>query len=261
MIHRIVLLLVLSTAATASAQKSDRPAATAALKRAKAHFDLQEYALAEQELKEAYRIDPKPEILYAIAQAQRLGGACDRAITTYKNFLRARPGPEQAKQAEDNIARCEADLKATPPEQPPPEPTSPPEPAEPASPVVEPVPAAPPPPEAPATGVPWTRNWIGHVLLVGGLGLAAGGTYLALDADRTIRDINGTPFYDAFVARSGDFDAARTRRTIGFAAVGTGGALVLTGVVMYILRSPGERPRASMALGARGEVIVAWELW
>ncbi len=255
----LVLACVLASPAVTHAQKSERPAAKAALKKAKAHFDLQEYALAEEQLKEAYRIDPKPEILYAIAQAQRLGGACDRAIITYKNFLRGKPPAEQARQAEENIARCESASKPATVEPPKPEPVT----VEPPKPELAPTPIVTTPPprvETVHTGVPWTRNWVGHVFVLGGLAVAAGGTYVALDANRTITELNDAQFYDDFIARQAEADSAKSRRTVGFAVAGVGGAMVLTGALLYVLRSPGERSRPAVSIGGRGELMLAWDL-
>src|SRR5437868_3557645 len=82
------------------------PPMGALLKRAKSHFDLQEYAAAEADLKEAYSLDPQPAILYALAQAQRMNNECDKAIVSYRNYVRTNPSAEQVKLAEDNIARC-----------------------------------------------------------------------------------------------------------------------------------------------------------
>jgi tetratricopeptide (TPR) repeat protein len=243
--------------------------AAALLKKAKAHFDLQEYDQAEETLKEAYRLDPKPETLYAIAQAQRLGGACDRAIISYKNYLRTKPKDTQARSANENIDRCEAQLAA----QKPVEPVKPDEPVSngPVETPVEPQPVAvedralltkpaEPVPETPAAGVPWTKNWAGHAMLIGGIALAAGGTFLALDGDKTIQEINDARFYDDFVLRSQDLDAARSRRTLGYVTAGAGSALVIGAIVLYIVRYPDEAGTRTARVGIdpRGAVQIAW---
>src|SRR5258706_7388756 len=122
----IALVLVSSHA------HAQKPSATELVKSAKAHFDLQEYAEAEAELKEAYRLDPKPEVLYALAQAQRMAGECDKAIVSYRNYLRTNPRADLAKLAQDNIDHCLAAPKPEP--KPPPSPTPPPTPSPPPSP-------------------------------------------------------------------------------------------------------------------------------
>lgn len=259
-------ILVLSLTSPAGAQKHN-PAA-AELKKAKSHFDLQEYDLAEAALKEAYRLDPKSETLYAIAQAQRLGGACDRAITSYKNFLRTKPKADQAAAANENIARCEAQLAAAqkPTEPvPPPEPVElppPPRPVEPADrALVTSSPSRPPPATETPSGVPWTKNWAAHTLLLGGAALAAGGTMLALDGNAAIAEINDARFYDDFVARSEQLDAARSRRTLGFVAAGAGGAMIVGAIVLYIVRSPDDAAStrtARIGIDPRGSIQLAW---
>lgn len=238
------LTLVLALASRAHAETADE-----LVKKAKAHFDVQEYAEAEAELKQAYKLDPRPQILYALAQAQRMAGACDRAIVSYQNFLRTNPPPDQAKLAQDNITRCS---KLEP--KPEPKPVLKPEPKP--EPGPESRPQAPPPP-APH-GVTWTHNWAGHALVLGGLVAAGGGTYFALQGQHTIDSINSATFYDDYLARAKDASNAKSERTFGLVGAGVGGALVVAGIVTYIVRSPGKESSPTVAIGPHGELGVAW---
>jgi tetratricopeptide (TPR) repeat protein len=242
-------LLVIAVLATpAWAQKSSKPEAQEHLAKAKAHFDLQEYVEAETELKAAYRVDPSPQILYAIAQAQRLRGDCELAVRTYQNFLRTDPPADQEKLAKDNIKTCEAQPKpkaeppkpeAAKPEPPKPEPAKP----EPPKPIVQ---------ETRTVGVPWSRDWAGHGLLVGGLAVGAAGAVVALRGQRAIDRINNAEFYDDFLARAGDGDRAKRERSLGLIGLGAGSALVATAVIVYWVRGP-----RTVVVGPR-EVAVAW---
>jgi tetratricopeptide (TPR) repeat protein len=223
---KLALALVVAFASRAHAETADE-----LVKKAKAHFDVQEYTAAEADLKAAYKLDAKPQILYALAQAQRMAGECDRAIVSYQNFLRTSPPEDQAKLAQDNIDRCKAEPK------------------------LEPKLAPPPPPVA--HGVTWSHNWAGHVLVIGGAVAAGAGTYFALQGQSKIDSINSAMFYDDYLARAKDADSAKSERTLGIVTAGVGGALIVAGIVTYIVRSPSEEA-PTVSIGPHGELGVAW---
>lgn len=229
---KLGVVLLLAFASRAHAETADE-----LVKKAKAHFDVQEYAEAEAELKQAYKLDPKPQILYALAQAQRMAGACDRAIVSYQNFLRTSPPADQAKLAQDNIDTC----KAEPKPEPKPEPQPPPKPV--------------PPPAV--HGVTWSHDWAGHLLVIGGAIAAGAGTYLALQGQSKIDSINSAMFYDDYLARAKDANSAKSERTLGLVTAGVGGALIIGGIITYVVRSPGKES-PTLAIGPRGEFGVAW---
>ncbi|HSD87675.1 MAG TPA: hypothetical protein VLB44_09170 [Kofleriaceae bacterium] len=256
------LIVALGLAAAGEARADKKSSADAHVKAAKAHFDLQEYAEAAAELKEAYRIDPRPAILYALAQAQRMAGDCDKAVTTYRNFLRTHPPADQAKLAEDNIATCTTKPEPTPEPKPEPKPEPQPEPKPDRTSEAPPPPPPPPPPhETPVArdGVPWTHNWAGHLFLAGGVAALAAGTYIALDAQSTIDGIDSATFYDDFLMRAKDADHAKRMRTTGLATAGVGGALIVTGIALYWLRAPsGDDARPVVSMSPRGELFMTW---
>ena len=233
---KLAFALVVAFASRAHAETADE-----LVKKAKAHFDVQEYAAAEAELKDAYKLDPKPQILYALAQAQRMANECDRAIVSYQNFLRTSPPDDQAKLAQDNIDRCKAELKAKP----------------------EPKPEAPhqlppPPPPPVAHGVTWSHNWAGHALVIGGALAEGAGTYFALQGQSKIDNINSAMFYDDYLARAKDASSAKSERTLGIVTAGVGGALIIAGIVTYIVRSPSKESSPTVSIGPHGELGVAW---
>jgi len=230
---KLAFAFVVAFASRAHAETADE-----LVKKAKAHFDVQEYTAAEAELKEAYKLDPKPQILYALAQAQRMANECDRAIVSYQNFLRTNPPDDQAKLAQDNIDRCKAEPKPTP------------KPDEPRQP-------APPPPPA-VHGVTWSHNWAGHALVIGGALAAGAGTYFALQGQSKIDSINSAMFYDEYLARSKDASSAKSERTLGLVTAGVGGALIVAGIVTYIVRSPSKESSPTVSIGPHGELGVAW---
>jgi tetratricopeptide (TPR) repeat protein len=90
------------------------------------------YAEAAAAFARAHGEDQQPKYLYNRAQAERLAGDCDAALEGYRAFVALEPPEAQRRQAEDNIAACQAAIaERAPPRDP--------------APLEEPAPAAPPP--------------------------------------------------------------------------------------------------------------------
>src|SRR5688572_27302675 len=51
-----------------------------------AHYERGEFALAAADFREAYRLSPIPELLYNLAQSERLNGECEAALQHYQEF-------------------------------------------------------------------------------------------------------------------------------------------------------------------------------
>src|SRR5690349_9802171 len=107
---RWVVLLIAMAHGAAMAQSKRlegiSPAAKKKLDAGMRYYNAQRYAEAAEELQAGYVIDPRPEFLYALGQAQRMGGNCRAAITAYKSFLGTGPSPSQAGAAETHITAC-----------------------------------------------------------------------------------------------------------------------------------------------------------
>src|SRR5215471_4875654 len=58
-------------------------------------YNVQSYDEAIVEFKAGYQIDPRPEFLYSLGQAQRMNHQCTAAIVSYEAFLRTMPPPRQ----------------------------------------------------------------------------------------------------------------------------------------------------------------------
>ena len=258
---RRIVLICCTLAATGAAAHADTKATARAVRghldSAKKHFDLQEYAQAEADLKAAYLLSPEPPILYGIAQAQRMNNDCEHAIISYQSFLRTTPAATQAKLAQDNITQCEereaarkaeaemarkaeaeAKARARAAAEDPRRVAGAPEPTR-------------PPPSLPRA------NWPGRLLVGGGGLVAVAGGLVALTAQRRIEAVADARFYDDFVARSKDAASAKTLRTVGFATLGAGVAFALAGIVAFATHDSGEHGPI-VAVGARGELGVAW---
>src|SRR5690242_15602139 len=97
---RTLLVLILLSAAPARGEPpsaaSMSPEARGRLDRGLRYYATQEYAKAIEEFKAGYQIEPRPQFLYALGQAQRLSGDCSHALDAYRAFLRSGPpGPQE----------------------------------------------------------------------------------------------------------------------------------------------------------------------
>src|SRR5262245_50856168 len=73
----------------AVADRALAPAAREHVDRGLEAYGDKRYLDAIRELEAAYRIDPRREILFNWAQAERLSGDCEAAIPLYEKFLEA----------------------------------------------------------------------------------------------------------------------------------------------------------------------------
>jgi tetratricopeptide (TPR) repeat protein len=210
-----------------------------------------DFAQAAAEFAAAYEIDPRPRYLFNLALAQRLGGACGKAIASYRAYLETHPPEGYASDARVGIERCEK-LAAAPPAPPPLDSKL----ADPSG-ISEPPPAGQLQPSTPGAakpgagasrGVeiaprPWYRDRAGTSLIVAGgiSAIAAAACYaLARDAAGATFDPGSLDDYDSSRARAGAL------QTASWIAAGAAGALIAGGAIRYATR-PAPR-RAELAI-------------
>jgi tetratricopeptide (TPR) repeat protein len=263
-IARAALALALVVPALALAQGKP-PTMTSA--RAQAHVDRGfslyqngEYKEASAEFSAAHKIEPRPEILYAWAQAERLRGDCSSAVRLYGLLLESEPSRSQAAAAKVGIEECEK-VKAAPPPEPPapePEPTSVPAapPPAPTTPAPEPAPQAPPAPAPPSSPEPsWFDPLSGALAALGVVTLGVG---LGLElASRDRRDAaEGARFSDDFDDK---LDQATTYRRVAIGATVAGTGLLAAAVIRYVLyRRSGSAPAVTLTPGEDGASVHLW---
>lgn len=224
-------LLAVAYASIASADPS--PAAKPHVDAGVAAYNGADYATAIAEFELAYGIDRDPMILYALAQAQRLGGHCDKALELYRRYLGTGPTDAQIAAARTGIDLC--DEKPPRPRPPPPTP-----------PVIRPLPEPAPTPAEQR----WYRDRLGGGLVIAGVaGAVVGATFLILSG-RSADAATDAPTRAQFLDH---LDAATRRRQIGFVTVGVGSALVIAGVIRYVTR--GDTPSPRVGVTASGAVI------
>jgi tetratricopeptide (TPR) repeat protein len=204
------------------------PAAPSPAERAQAllevglrHYAVQEYARAVEAFKAGYLLDARPELLYALGQAYRLGGNCKSALEAYRAFLRGGPPEAQAARARQQVAQCEAVLEReaalTPPPAPPP---APPDSAEGVA------------PSRPRSPAPWYADGVAGALAGGGLVVAAVGVVLVATGEARAGEAPDAATYGEYASAVEDAD---TRRGAGAVALGVGGALIVGAVIRYLV--------------------------
>jgi tetratricopeptide (TPR) repeat protein len=206
---------------------------------AKQHLDAglkayreQDYATAIDEFRMGYEIDPRPDFLYAKAQAERMSGNCAKAIRTYEAFLNNSPPARQVEPARQNIARCKEELGGR----------------KKGGAVAARGDAA---PAATATegasaegGTPWYKDAVGDALLAAGVGALVGGGLVWKGGRDDAQAAAAATSYSGFATSA---EGADTRQTIGVVAMAAGGALVAGAIVRYMLHHEAAAAPAQVA--------------
>lgn len=260
------LRLLLTLALAAPEGLLSEPRAQELFDDAQVAFGEERYEESAQLLEKAFLIEPEPLLLYPWAQAERSRGRCDLAIPLYEQFLESEPDERLAAPARENIARCKEQVEAE-------------------EAVVEvdddeddevddaevdddevdedldamadealgqadqeeqqseeagedrPEPAA----------KPWYTDVVGGVLTGAGLvGVGVGAGFLGAG----VADANAVGDEDSNEAYLELRDRAVLRRNVGAAVLSVGGALLLGGVIRYVVvakREPKREPKREMA--------------
>jgi tetratricopeptide (TPR) repeat protein len=208
----LALAIALTAARPARADEPPmKPEARALWDQGQALYAGGDFAGAIDRFQKGRAIDPRPEFLYAIGQAQRKAGQCREAIESYRAFIVESKSDKQVEAARLQIDRCERELAARQKPEPP-----------------RPHPRPLPPVHRTIPGRSWYRDPIGLSLAGAGvMALGGGGFFLW----RSTREVDGAT-YGAF---EDDLAARRRERTAGIALAVTGGALVVSGVVRFWL--------------------------
>ena len=106
-------LLGATTAARADATPTPQETAQANkfVESGSRHFDLQEWDAAISDFKQAYQLVPAADLIFNIAQAQRLKGDCQAASVSYRTYLREAPNSSRQKKVEQRLQEMESCAK------------------------------------------------------------------------------------------------------------------------------------------------------
>ncbi len=225
----VVLSSLLMTAAGPDDLLSD-PEAQTLVSEAQILFSEGNFGEAARLIEKAYLIEPVPELLFPWAQAEREQGNCRAAIDLYGRLLEEIPEGRMADSARSNIALCEEEM---PPE-------------EAVVPMVEedpleeeylePEPEAKPEPVTKTDKPPKVKEWYkdpaGGVLTgLGVVGVGAGAALLIVSNGTA----NGAPDAASLEDYNSQSDTAVTQRNAGAGVLSVGGALLVAGVIRYVL--------------------------
>ncbi len=228
------------------------------------------FELALDELKAAYTLDPKPDLLFAIAQVYVKLDNCTDAVVYYEKFLAVAKNAKSKAVVTQAIETCKAKLEPKKVEPKKVEPVAPvpvapvpvepvvvAPPVEPKKPKVEPTPpsAAPPmerkdEPRA-VTGSPWYKDPLGDVLVVGGV--TAGVFAFVMrsgaqsEADKAAKSgVSEDSYRD-------HLDKSESKEKLSLILGVTAGVLTVGGVVRYVTRSSGKKQETRVGMTpARG---------
>jgi tetratricopeptide (TPR) repeat protein len=230
------LLLLISSA------RADRLKARELYEKGTKAYNLQEYARALDLFKQAYEQQSDSVLLFNIAQCQRQLGQYEAASKSYRVFLNETPNApnrtEVQKQikAMDEAAReqrgREPPMGTQPPSDNPPVNTTPPPPQTEPPPIVK--------TEKTEAPRPWYKNYpavgvtaAGVVLVAVGAGLTGFGWARRADQDSL----------PSLPERNSAADDAGVFRPTGYALLGVGGAALVTGIVLFVVKPA--RPAAN----------------
>jgi len=251
------LFVITALAITASLQRASADSKTEAKQHVDRATELHEqgkFVQALDELKTAFSLDPKPELLYAMGQIHVSLGQCPQAITYYQRYLATKPAPSTANAAIEAISACK---------------TNPPPPADGA---LAPADSSPPPaietlsrqdtpgtqpprPEAPlAPPRAWYGDYVADAMVAGGVAAGLAGIFEYRSAVQSRDRADAASNFQSYVDL---IDRAHNQRTIAVAFGVAGAALAVAGGLHYVLTD--RRARHSVAIGpSKGGAVVTW---
>ena len=237
---KAALALVLALTASAAAETNVEQA-RGHFKQGKAFQDAGVYERAAEEYKLAYAADPRPEMLFNIAQAYRLAKLAVQALDYFKQYLDKQPNGAGADEARKHVVTLTKQIDEENAAKQAPPPTV--------------LPEAPPPvAETPVESTSPGRGLriAGIVTASSGLVLLGVGVKLAFDARGAASDISEHtgPWTEDDEDTFESGERANRNMKIAYAI---GGALVIGGGVMYFF---GMRARAAPAVTSQSASLV-----
>ncbi len=241
----LLAALLWPAAAPAAESRLVNPRARALLQRGAEEYAAGRFAEAARLLREGHKLEPHPDFLYALGQAERKANRCAEAIAAYQEFLRHAPPEREATPARLNLERCQAQLaeEAARARRAPPKPR----------------------PRPPATEArsqrprPLYRDALGGVLAgaaVSALAVSLAGLLLANGATL---DANQATVYREREEALARRDRYRVMGIVGVAA-GAGAAVAAMARYLWLARRSA-RWQVGLAPGAQGVVLDARASW
>lgn len=245
LIAAALLAAVAGTGRAEPERAGDRSEIDRLIDRAETAYARRDYTAAIAELRAAYDVEPRPWLLFNIAQAYRLAGDDAAALDYYQRFVAIEPDGQVADQARTKIAALrEAVERAAPPP-----PVS-------AETTLTPFPPA----DVAAVGSRSNRMlWTGGSIAAAGLAAVGVGVFYGIEAREASDEVSrfrGAVWTDEILARQADGKSAE-RRMIGFVVLGGVGVAAGAALVYAALATePGDlRVAPGAGTGAAGITI------
>ena len=252
-----LLLAALTVTRASPAQAPPAQEAKEHFERGTRHFNIQEWSDAIQEYKTAYKLDARPEYLWALGQTQRLSGDCEGAVRSYQSFIRSGASPQQTAAATELIEKCKATAPA-------PKGPSAPDPKAEAKRRAEAEAKMRAEAEAKmraeaeakmraeAEARRWYKDPGGHVLFFGGAAGLVVGSVLLVVGNGQVNDANAATDSHAFATLRDGSGSMFQRAGVG--ALVAGGALAAAGVVRFVVvgHRHGDAKPAPVSVGVLG---------
>ncbi|MCX5745195.1 MAG: tetratricopeptide repeat protein [Proteobacteria bacterium] len=228
-------------------------------------YDVQEWDAAIAKFKEAYKLRSDQPSLFNIAQAFRLKGDCQGAITAYRTYKRNFPTADNLPKVDKFLGELEASCPKVPP---PPTPaltevppiTTPIDPTVvPTEPIV-PIPTEPTRPTGPtgpksSTAAGRTKRIIGYgAVAVGGVGIAAGIVFAVSAQNHADTASAGSGVWDPHVQTVGQNAAQRARISFVVGGLALAGGVTLVVLGRHDARDHGSK--ISLVPGSAGGQLV-----
>jgi hypothetical protein len=226
------------------------------------------------ELNAAYKLDPKPDLLFAIGQVHSKMGHCTEAAEYFHKFAKAKKKKDIDNVVEEAIKECHpADAvmaptptpeptptptpNVTPSPTPTPEPTPTPTPTPPPpdlTPTPAPIVEQPPPPPPPSTHH-FYQDKLGDALVIIGVGAIAVGVIEYQAAKGNLDDAEKAPTLADYNSKLDSAHSARTASVV----LGVGGiVLVGGGVIHYMMTGKSGETSGVAAAPTRGGALITW---
>jgi tetratricopeptide (TPR) repeat protein len=119
---RALLILLLATPAFAQPTADDRARAKTLFDDGSSEYRAGHYDRAIDLFQDAYKLSHAPGLLFNIAQAYRLEGACAQALEYYQRSLDEDPAADNRAEMQDRVVEMQACVNAKPPDPAPPPP-------------------------------------------------------------------------------------------------------------------------------------------
>ncbi len=211
-------------------------------------YDVQKYNEAVDEYQKAYEIGGDPAMLYNVAQSYRLGGQLPDALRFYRRYLQRSPNARNR----DDVERKISDLEKTVEER--------------RKAAAQVVPVAPAPvPVAPAPPPPLVKNDEGSGgLRVAGIVLSSVGAAALitaaitgkLAADKGDKLTSASKNMEVFTSSLANVEKnGKTLDSVAKVTVIAGGALAITGVVLFVMSGGGSSAESGAASPVVSPVI------